>query len=206
LTGALLAVEMNRSAYDGAQPVSEKQAELLELAVTAAASLGEYVLAGDQRVGLISNGSDAAERFPDDWKGGIFRRSDEALMETRITMKTETVRPVEVSPGKGRPQLERIHDALARLVTTDHLKLPELLRTELPRLPRTLVLMIVTPSLDRALDETLGELKRSGIETAVIWICDPEERTPPGVTLTQRIPLYPIRGDSDIMGLGARSL
>lgn len=206
LTGALLAIEMNRSAYGDAQQDPDKPSELLELAVTTAASLAEYVLAGDQRVGLLSNGSDVAERFPDDWKGGIFRRADQAFGETGVVMKTESVRPVDVPPGKGEPQRERIHDALARLVTTDHMRLPELLQAELPRIPRTLVLMIVTPCLDRALDDILGALIRSGIETAVIWIRDPGERALPGVGLSQRIPVYPVRGDSDIMALGGRSL
>jgi uncharacterized protein (DUF58 family) len=206
LTGALLAVEMNHAAYGDRQENSGKSAELLETAMTTAASLCEFVLTGDQRVGLISNGGDAAERYPDDWKGGIFRRSDQVLQETRITLKPETIRPVEVSPGKGAPQLERIHDALARLVFTDHVSLPELLQVELPRLPHSLVLMIVTPSLDRALDDTLGSLQRSGIETAVIWICDPEEQLLPEAAVSHRVPVYPVRGDSDIMRLGAQSL
>jgi uncharacterized protein (DUF58 family) len=206
LTGALLAVEMNRSAYGEAQKDPEEPAALQELAVTTAASLATYVLGGDQRAGILSNGADIAERFPDDWKGGIFRRSDHMLLETRFTLKPETVRPVEVPPGKGEPQLERIQDALARLVSTDHMSLPDLLRAELPRLPRSLVLMIVTPCLDRSLDDTLGGLQRSGIETAVIWIRGPEERTPPKISLSQGIPVYPIRGDSDIIELGVRSL
>ncbi len=206
LTGALLAVEMNRAAYGDVQEAQEKSAKLLELAMTTAASVGEFVLAGDQLVGLLSNGGDAAEQYPDDWQGGIFRRSDQVFQKTRLSGKRETVLPLEVTPGKGVPQLERIHNALARLIFTRSISLPDLLMAELPRLPRSLVLMVVTPSLDRALDQTLGSLQRSGIEVAVIWICDPEELILPETAVSHQIPVYPVRGDSDIMQLGVQSL
>jgi hypothetical protein len=78
--------------------------------------------------------------------------------------------------------------------------------TELPRLPRSLVLVVITPNLDQALNNTLGSLQRSGIETAVVWIRDPEEPFLPEAGITHNIPVYPVRGDEDLVQLGAISL
>jgi uncharacterized protein (DUF58 family) len=206
LLGALLAVDMNRLSYTDNKGKSGAENPRLEAAVTAAASLGEYILAGDQRVGLLSNGTDSAEQFPEDWQGGIFRRIDRALEQARIPVSNRAFQPVELAPGRGQRQLQELHSALARLVPTDGFSLPELLMSELPRLPRSLVLVVVTPHLDRALDDALGSLRRSGIDTAVVWIRDPEEAARPTLSASHRIPVYPVKDDQDIARLGMRSI
>lgn len=169
LEGVLVAVEARRAAYPDFDPAAEMGDPLLELTVTAAASVAEFVLGGDQRVGLLTNGADAAERFGDDWGGGSFRRLSEALEEAEGHRKTAAFRPLEVEPAKGGRQLARLRTALARLDLADGPSLPEVLDVELPRLPRSLVLVVVTPELSPALGETLRALRRSGIESAVIW-------------------------------------
>lgn len=206
LLGALLAVDMNRLSYPEIEGNSPEKGSLLEASITAAASLGEYILAGDQRVGLISNGTDSAEQYPEDWKGGIFRRIDQALEQARDFVSAPAFQPVDLAPGRGQRQLQQLHSALARLAPTEDFSLPELLMTELPRLPRSLVLVVITPVLDQALDDTLGSLRRSGIETAVVWIRDPNEAEPPAMCVSHRIPVYPVRGDQDIARLGMRSI
>lgn len=208
LAGALLAVDMGLEAYPRTRAKSRNTDPLLEMAITAAASLGEYILAGDQRVGLISNGADAADLYPEDWTGGSFRRLEQAMDETDRGARLEitSFQPVEIEPAKGFPQMERLHSALARLTPTSGVSLPDMLMTELPKLPRSLVLMVFTPNLSAELNGVLGSLKRSGIETGVVWIRDPEEEQPPQAVLPQNVPVYPISSDVDLEQLGGQTL
>jgi len=206
LLGALLTVDMHPASYLEVTKEKEKVDSLVELAITAAASLGEYIITGDQRVGLLSNGEDAAEQYKEEWKGGIFRRIDQVREYSRMDLRSLTFQPVELAPGKGQPQLEQLHAALARLVFTENYTLPDLLMTELPRLPRSLVLVVITPHIDQALNNALGSLQRSGIETAVVWVRDPEEPFLPEAGITHNIPVYPVRRDEDLVQLGAISI
>jgi uncharacterized protein (DUF58 family) len=206
LTGVLLAVDMGLASYPQTRTDPIKIDPLLEFTVTAAASLGEYVLAGDQQVGLISNGTDAADQYPEDWTGGSFRRLDQALEQTQLHRRDTAYQPVELPPAKGYWQHQRLLTALARLTTFASIDLPDMLMTELPRLPRALVLMVVTPVLDAALCSVLESLKRSGIETGVIWIRLPEAQQPLPEAFPHNIPVYPISGDADLEELGSRSL
>ena len=215
LEGALLAIDMAQGVYpapDGppaagipgeplaGEPLAGEPLE--ELAVTAAASIGEFVLAGGQAVGLLSNGADAADRYPADWTGGSFRRLEEALEASGAKRKIASPRPLELAPGKGRWQRERLLQALARLEQAPGPALPELLRAELPRLPRSLVLMIVTPRVDAALAAAAGTLRRSGLEVAVVWI----GARPGAAAALGSTPIYPVAGDGDLEALGGRRL
>lgn len=206
LTGLLLAVDMGLGSYPQTRTKPKEIDPLLELTITAAASLGEYVLAGDQRVGLISNGTDAAEKYPEDWAGGTFRRLDQALEKTELHAQTAAYQPVEIEPAKGHWQYERLLNALARLLPSASIELPDLLMTELPRLPRSLVLMVVTPVISAALTGVLESLKRSGIETGIVWTRLPEQQPFLPAALPQNIPVYPITGDTDLEQLGGQSL
>jgi len=200
LEGLLLAVEMGSAAYPRANATADDGDPMVELAITAAASLGEFVLAGDQEVGLISNGADAAERYPTEWTGGSFRRLDEALEEADTRRRLTGYRPLEVMPGKGYWQRERLRTALARLVPALGLSLPELLTMEIPRLPRSLVLMVVTPQVGPELGGALAGLRHSGIELGVVWI-----GARPGsdaVVVPEGVPVYPVRGEGEIERLG----
>jgi len=204
LQGALLAVEMGKGAFPRA-PLETGSDPGVELAVTAAASLAEFVLAGGQSVGLLSNGGDAAERFLADWTGGSFRRYEDALADSAARRLVPAFRPVEVEPGRGAWQRDRLRSALARLTLAPGLTLPELLVSEAPRLPRSHVLMVVTPDLGLALGGALDGLKRSGFEIAVIWI----QTGGPGTvaaSLLEGIPVYPVADEVDIERLGVQAL
>lgn len=209
LAGVLLAVDMDPGAYTQTRNDPNCIDPLLEMVITTAASLGEYVLAGDQQVGLISNGSDAADQYPDDWSGGSFRRLERAVEESEIHRDATVSLPVELEAGKGFRQVERLMSLLARLVPSAGFTLPDLLMTELPRLPRSLVLMIVTPVLSAELSGALGGLKRSGIETGVVWVRDmnpPQGVAPQKPVIPQNVPVYVVRDDADLEQLGGRSL
>jgi uncharacterized protein (DUF58 family) len=204
LEGVLLAVEMGKTAYPGV-PEETGADPTVELAVTAAASVAEFVLAHSQSVGLISNGGDAAERYPSDWTGGSFRRLEDALEETEARRRMPAYRPLEVEPGRGRWQRDHLRTALARLTLAPGLTLPELLVAEAPRLPRSLVLMAVTPDLSPALGEALAGLRRSGFEVGVVWIRRAGEE--PAVTgVPEGVPVYPVLVEEDLRQLGAQAL
>jgi hypothetical protein len=77
------------------------------LVLTAVASLAELVLAGGQAVGLLSNGGDAAERYPAEWTGGSFRRLEDALEEAGARRRISAYRPLEVEPGLDTSEILR---------------------------------------------------------------------------------------------------
>jgi uncharacterized protein (DUF58 family) len=199
LEGVLLAVEMGKAAW------LVESDPTLELAVTAAASIADLVLGGGQAVGLLSNGGDAAERYPADWTGGSFRRLEDALEDAGSRRRISAFRPVELAPGKGRWQRERLGSALARLALAPGLTLPELLDSELPRLPRSLVVLVVTPTLGAGLGVVLSGLRRSGFEAGVVWIQRTGQNAD-AADLPPSVPIYPVRDDSDLESLGVAAL
>jgi uncharacterized protein (DUF58 family) len=211
LSGILLAVEMGTEAYPGLGDAEDETGDpRVEAVITAAASLADFVLAGDQRVALLSNGADAAERYPEDWSGGTFRRLADVLAEGAARRKISGLRPVEVEAGKGAWQRERLRAALARLTPAPALPLSELLTLEIPRLPRSLVLMVVTPEAGPALGAALQSLRRSGIEAGVVWVRpgrpDDTEDDEPASGLPPSVPVWAVRGDADLERLGSARL
>lgn len=203
LEGVLVAVEMGTAAWPQA-PEETGTDPAVELAVTAAASIAEFVLAHGQAAGLLSNGGDAADRYPSDWTGGSFRRLEDALQETEARRGMQACRPLEVEPGGGRWQLDRLRTALARLTLAPGLSLPELLIAEAPRLPRSHVVFAVTPDLGSGLAEALAVLQRSGFEVGVVWI-QRAGAEPAGVPL-HGVPVYQVRDEMDLEQLGAQAL
>jgi uncharacterized protein (DUF58 family) len=209
LEGVLLAVEMGRLAY----PRKEKDVEEgsdppVELAVTAAASIAEFVLAAGQSAALLSNGGDAAESFPADWQGGSFRRYEDAVEDANARRLIAAYRPLEVPPGRGVWQRDHLRTALARLTLAPGITLPELLLAEAPRLPRSHVVMVVTPDLGAATGAALGVLKRSGFDVGVIWIQrgGPASAETAAGGLLEGIPVYPVGSEADLEQLGAQAL
>lgn len=205
LDGLILAVEMSESAYRRERSIWGREEEPPhELAVTTAASMAEYVLSGDQGVGLISNGADAAEGFAEDWTGGTFRRAEEAIHAIDRRIRPQATRPFEVLPHKGAWQRDRIMTALARLVPASGVALPDLLEMELPRLPRSYVLMILTPTIDASLGNIIHGIRLSGIEVGIVLIGGGAEGA--GEALPDGVPVYQVGNVSDIEALGARRL
>lgn len=191
----------------------------LELAITAAASITRYVIDTGHAVGLLSNGADAAERYPEDWHGDTLRKlhPDSAVYPATSTMGAADVGkddrldrvsprlpPISVSAAAGSWQGRRILNALARLVPGDAYTLAELLTAEFPRLSRSLILFIVTANLDTELSATLHTLQQSGFELAVVWIRDAvHDELPPRPEGT---PVYPVSDPSELEWLGTHAL
>jgi len=196
LQGVLLIV-------DGAPTASE---ELFELAATAAASISEYVLFEGQKVGLLSNGGDAADRYPQ-WNGDTFRRLEDVIEHTGHRDAISGFAPLEVKPAKGSWQAERVRAALGRLVPATGVTLAELIEVELPRLPRELVTIVITSKIDDALALALDGVRRSGIELTVLWV-RPAELAEIGYLppLPDGVPLHAISDELQLEDLGAQAL
>ncbi len=206
LEGILLVIDMEQGAYGEAPAELDGENPLEELAITAAASLAELVLAGGQKVGLLSNGGDAAERYSGQWTGGTFRNLEEferATPEARAVVP----RPVELAAARGDWQRDRLLHALARLVPAADVPLADLLHRELPRLSRQQVLTIVTHHIDRALAAVIAELARSGFEIGVVWVDAPgNEAARAGSPLPSGVAVYRITGDDDLSRLASQRL
>ncbi len=100
--------------------------------------------------------------------------------------------PLEIEPASGAWQRQRLRLALARIEPSEGMTLPGLLTAELPRLLRSLVLMVITPKLDLALAAALEGLRQSGFEVAVVWIAGSAEAAAalPPAPMPLGVPLY----------------
>ncbi len=112
-------------------------------------------------------------------------------------------RPLEVEPGRGRWQRERLLAALARLTLAPGLTLPELLVAEAPRLPRSLVVLAITPDLGPALGAALAGLRRSGFEAAVVWIQTGEPAPDAAAGLPEGVPVHSSPNEADLRRPGS---
>ncbi len=207
LQGVHLAVDMCSGScpgYADADPATGDPS--VELVVRAAASLAEHVLAGGQRVGLISNGADAAERYPEDWSEETFRRIDDVMHAGRALRKLLHLRPLVVDPGRGRHQQALLRTALARLIVHDGLTMAELLSAEHTRLPMSEVLTVITASPDPALAEALHSLRRAGYDVAVV-VARPGDRGQPEIPAEfERLTVRTVADAVDLAQLGAAAL
>ncbi len=130
------------------------------------------------------------------------------LHHTPLQGKRENLayQPVELTHAKGFWQQERLLTALARLMPCASIQLADLLITEMPRLPRQLVLMVITPRMDREICGVLESLQRSGIETGVVWTQLDEGKPIVPETLPQNVPIHIVRNDDDLEQLGVQTL
>lgn len=196
LQGALLLV-------DGAPSGDE---ELFELTVTTAASVADYVLFEGQKVGLLSNGGDAAERYPRHWTGGTFRRLEDVAERTEARHELSGFSPLEVKPGRGDWQRSRVLAALGRLVPAAGVTLAELIEVELPRMPRDLVAIVVARTIDDALMLALDGLRRSGVELSLMWIRPRELSGASLPALPPSVPVHAIADEVHLEQLAAQAL
>jgi len=187
---------------DGAPCADE---ELFELTVTTAASVADYVLFEGQKVGLVSNGGDAAERYPQ-WNGETFRRIEEVTERSEARNVLTGFSPLEVRPGRGDWQRSRILAALGRLVPASGVTLAELIEVEMARIPRDLVAIVITRDLDDALMLALDGLRRSGVELSVMWVRPADLADVVLPALPASVPLHAISDEIEIENLGAHAL
>jgi uncharacterized protein (DUF58 family) len=125
-----------------------------ELAIVVAASLANWVIGQRQAVGLLSNGIDPLQG---------------------------DLQPQSLPPRRGRGNLMRILELLARLQAGETVPLVDLLRREVVNLSWGTTLLMITPNLDEALYEGLFQAQRAGLDI-VLLPCGPVS----GIQVAQR--------------------
>jgi uncharacterized protein (DUF58 family) len=147
-----------------------------DLAVTTAASVGYAVSVLNQRLGLASNGRDAADRIRADsleagsGDEGGFETRDDARERFELSEENDRIRPVVVQTRRGFDQFQKVREALARLEMTDALDFARLALETAPRLPRDATIIAVLPRVPVESAVALGTLRRQGFAVTAILI------------------------------------
>jgi uncharacterized protein (DUF58 family) len=155
----------------------------IELAIVVAASLASHLAEKRQPVGLISNGRDLSAppeevpdpevprglRAPQPWE--VDRRGVDELGFAVPGSRAPRERPsIAVPPGKGRPHLTRVLEALARAQPRSGQPLAGLLRQQAVRLPWGSTIVVITWGRGIGLVEALVSLRRAGFNVVLVLV------------------------------------
>jgi uncharacterized protein (DUF58 family) len=152
-------------------------AEDAELAIVAASSIAHHVLERRQRTGLLA-----------------FAR-DPAAHPSRA--------PLRIPAGRGREQLARILSLLGRIELGATPPLPDILRVEKAELPRSSLIVIITPHLDRPTLSALLDLRTAGFGVYAILVGRlPLARSSQAALRAMTITPAHVRSEADIRALG----
>jgi uncharacterized protein (DUF58 family) len=148
------------------------RASATELAIVVAASLANWVVRARQSVGLVTNGKDPLGQ------DGL---------------------PPRLLPRRGRSNLMRILEVLARVQAGQTADIKSLIRRESAHLSWGATLIVITPKLDETFFDVLFQARRSGFEIILIP-CGPT----PGLQRARQIaatfgfPLVHILSEQDL--------
>jgi uncharacterized protein (DUF58 family) len=148
------------------------RSEAIELAIVIAASLANWIVAQRQPVGLYANGTDPIGA------GG---------------------RPQRLPPRKGRAQLTRILDVLARIRAAEAAPLVQLLQRETPHLPWGTTLIVITGVVDDDAFHAIFRARQAGLNVILNLV----GMVPTAAAIRQRarhfdIPLYEFGNERDL--------
>lgn len=141
-----------------------------ELAVTAVASLANALTELGQRVGLVTNGRDAADRIREEGWAHEFRTRHTAKAKMQMLDRSDRLRPVVVETRRGPDQLMRILETLARLELTDGLTLPQLITESASHMPRNASVIAILTDVPPESAIALTHLHRRGYAITVGFI------------------------------------
>ncbi|MGD8237049.1 MAG: DUF58 domain-containing protein [Armatimonadota bacterium] len=178
-----------------------------ELAITAAASIANYIAEQKQLVGLISNGADAARRTREEMEElqTTSRRRLERILAERD--RSEALRPVEVPPKKAGANLLQVFETLARLELQPQLSLAQMLLAEYNRLPRDAALVLIVPQVPPALAQTIARLKTAGFVVSVFVVLNEEEYVMTRARLAQEgVRVFHLQSEADLSVLAVETI
>jgi uncharacterized protein (DUF58 family) len=165
LAGATLLLDFHRDGYEQrGEPFRS------ELAVTTVVSLVHAVGQLSQQVGLVSNGTDAADRVRLHGWQGDHRTRQAAHSGALMKDKSRRLEPVLVPTRRGAEQFQRIRETLARVELTDGLTCAQLILETAGRLPRDATLVAVLPDVPVETAIALGAMRRQGFAVTVVLI------------------------------------
>jgi uncharacterized protein (DUF58 family) len=136
----MIVLDLNLAAYE-----QGRTHYATELAIVVAASLANDLVERRQEIGLLSNGRDPAAT--DDEQGRL-----------------------SVAPRKGRAQLTRVLDALARIQPQTATPIDRLLRDALGQMSWGATIVVVTGQETEALRGVLLQLRRAGFALVVVIV------------------------------------
>lgn len=142
----------------------------VELAVTTVASLAAALAEQGQKVGLVTNGRDAAERIRTEGWSGEFRNRSSARRTLSRPGANDRLQPVVIDTRRDPDPFPEILDTLGRLELTDGLSFPGLVGEVAGRLARDATVAVVLAGIDEATAGVLGRLRRRGFAVAVILV------------------------------------
>jgi len=199
VVGATVVLDFHRNSY---QPRYEPYRS--ELAVTAAASLGNAVYQMGQQVGLVTNGRDAVDRIRQEgWDHDP--RTRQAAQRTAVMQdESERLQPLVVPTRRGPEQLMRILETLARVELTDGLHFHELVTETAGQLPRDASIIAVLSSITTETAVALGNLRRRGFAvTAVLNLYETNDfEQAVGLLLAQGIEARHLKDKASIPTIG----
>lgn len=146
-----------------------------ELAVMAAASLGNALYEMGQQVGLITNGRDAADRIREEGWDADHRTRQAAQSSAAMVETSDRLQPLIVSTRRGPEQLMRMLETLARAELTDGMTLAELIAETSSRMPRDATVLAILGDVPPETAMALGNLKRQGYAVAALLITFSEQ-------------------------------
>ena len=173
IAGATLLLDMHHDSHRGRGDVVR-----CELAITTVASLANALHQMEQRVGLITNGRDAADRIREEGWNTEFRTRTVAKANLGMRAESDRLRPVIIETRRGFDQLSRILETLARLELTDGLKFSELVIETTNRLPRNATVVAVLTDVPPETAVALINLRRRGYSVTAVLVVFDQPDTP----------------------------
>lgn len=165
VAGATILLDFHQASHQG-----RGQPYRTELAVTAAASLTNALTQMGQRVGLITNGRDAADRIREEGWSHEFLNRAAAKAHIQMRGRSDRLRPVIVQTQRGPEQLSRILETLARLELTDGFEFPELIAETSSHIPRNASVIAVFTEIAPESAMALSHLQRQGYAVTVVLV------------------------------------
>ena len=147
-----------------------------ELAITVAASLASHLVGLRQEVGLLTNGHDPG------------------------TQGEADAGPLYLPARKGRAQLTRILDTLARVQTRAGDPLARVLATEIGRLGWGATVVVVCGQETGELTGALTRLRRAGFAVALVLVSQRSPYAQPGGAAALGVPVHNVWRESDLDG------
>jgi len=168
--GATIVLDFDRARY-GESPVGVARSEL---AVTLAASVAYHVYGKREKVGLLTNGSDAAERMRFELPDAQASARRDALPHGRPARSAPPPTGILIPTHRSEEQAQRILEALARVELSEGFPLEQLLLMYAPRLPRDASLIVITEHVDGPLAACLERLRAGAFAVRVLCVSDPK--------------------------------
>ena len=175
------------------------QTDILELAISATASVADWALNEGYAVGLYAN---TLMFIPEEQLKHTTEQESEEGQELDATMATQIKRRrIHLPPSSSVDQRRRIMDVLARIQPFFGSTLDDVIQAERSNLPAGTTIVIVTSTVSDRLLDTLVRLKQAGHAVTLLYAGD---ALPP--TRLGGLPIYHIGGTETWKNLVESSL